>query len=76
VPEDNHNMTETNQKCCTWQQTFTIYCQFIITIPDQVRLRILLATNQMNIPNQSALTTQRWRLTHTASEKQPLPAGQ
>jgi len=69
-------MTETNQKCCTWQQTFTIYCQFIITIPDQVRLRILLATNQMNIPNQSALTTQPWRLTHTESEKQPLPAGQ
>jgi len=79
VPEDGHNITETNRKCCTWQQTFTIYCQFIIRIPlhsDQVRLRILLATNQINIPNQSALTKQCWRLTHTVPEKQPLPAGQ
>jgi len=33
VPKDGHNMTKTNHKCCTWQQTFTIYCQFIITIP-------------------------------------------
>jgi len=68
VPEVGHNMTETNQQCCTWQQTFTIYCQFIITIQihsHQVRLRILLATNKMNIPNQSALTTQSWWLTHT-----------
>jgi hypothetical protein len=72
-------MTETNQKCCTWQQTFTVDCHFIITIPlhsGRVRLRILLATNQMNIPNQSALTTQCWRLTHTVTEKQPLPASQ
>jgi hypothetical protein len=79
VPDGGHNMTETNQKCCTWQQTFTIYCQFIITIQlhsDQVRLRILLATNQMNIPNQSVLTTQCWWLTHTVPEKQPLPVGQ